>query len=148
LEDLAKEFAVYVNRELPDVRKFDVVAFSMGGLLTRFYLQHGGAKRVRKLVTISSPNRGTLVAWLLWNDAGKQMRPHSDFLNSLNSDLGCYRTIPWLTIRTPFDLTIVPSSNTEMPVAVNTKTVVLAHPLMISNDRVVQQVFEFLNSTQ
>ncbi len=131
----------------PYVRRFDVVAaFSMGGLVARCYLQNlGGAKRVGKFVEISSPNHGTWDAYLLWNAAGRQMRPGSDLLNALNADLDCYHGIEWSTIRTPLDLVILPSTSAEMEKARNSAFHVPLHPLMVMSSQVNESVLASLN---
>jgi triacylglycerol esterase/lipase EstA (alpha/beta hydrolase family) len=44
----------------------DVVGFSMGALVARWYVQRGGGKeRVRRFVSISGPHHGTLGAYAL-----------------------------------------------------------------------------------
>jgi triacylglycerol lipase len=146
LDELARQFASYVDREMPHVRRFDVVAFSMGGLVARSYIQNlDGAKRVGKFVEISSPNHGTWDAYLLWNAAGRQMRPGSDFLNALNANLDCYRGIQWFTIRTPLDLVILPSTSAEMAKARNFAFHVPLHPLMVMSPQVNEQVLASLD---
>jgi triacylglycerol lipase len=149
LDVLAGQLATFVKRELPPPNKCDLVAFSMGGLIARAYIQDlGGAKRTRSFVSISAPNHGTLLAHLLWNPAGRQMRPNSTFLNQLNSNLACYQNIPCLTIRTPYDLAIIPSTSTEMSFATNLEVAVALHPLMVFNERVNRTVFDFLNEVK
>ncbi len=76
------------------------------------------------------------------------MRPGSGFLKSLNSDSARYRGIPWATVRTPLDLTILPSSSTEMAEAKNSKVCVWWHPLMIFDRRVNERVLAFLNGAE
>ncbi len=45
------------------VREIDIVAHSKGGLIARYYVQNlGGSKRVRHLVTLGTPHRGTWMA--------------------------------------------------------------------------------------
>ncbi len=144
------KLASFVDQELPQVRKYDFVAFNAwaGSWRAATSRTSAGAARTGRFITISSPNRGTLLAYLLWNAAGKQMRPDSDFLNALNSDLSSYRGIQWATVRTPFDLTIVPSINTEMSIAANFKAHALFHPLMISDQQVNEIVLELSNPNQ
>lgn len=145
LDVVAGQLAAFVKQELPPAGKFDLVAFSMGGLVARSYIQDaGGAKRLRNFVSISAPNHGTLLAHLLWNPAGRQMRPDSGFLNHLNSDVACYGGIPCLTLRTPFDLAIIPSVTTEMTFAKNVEVHIPLHPLMVLSGRVNDTVFDFL----
>ena len=149
LDIVAGQLAAFVKHELPPAAKFDIVAFSMGGLIARSYIQDaGGAKRIRNFVSISAPNHGTLLAHLLWNPAGRQMRPDSDFLNHLNSDDASYRNISCLSLRTPFDLAIIPSISTEMSFAKNVEVQVPLHWLMVLSGQVNDTVFDFLNQAK
>jgi pimeloyl-ACP methyl ester carboxylesterase len=62
IEDVARAVAARVERLLRDHRlqHIDVVGHSKGGLIGRYYIQKlGGAARVRHLVTLGTPHRGT-----------------------------------------------------------------------------------------
>ena len=53
-----------------------IVAFSMGGIVSRQYLQHlGGAARCENFITISSPHHGTALGWVYPTLGAAQMRP-------------------------------------------------------------------------
>jgi pimeloyl-ACP methyl ester carboxylesterase len=83
LDSFIKEKKKYIENEYrrrykiePKEIKFDIVAHSMGGLLSRYYLRYGnqplnlegplpvlnwaGAKHVDKLITVGTPNLGSL----------------------------------------------------------------------------------------
>ena len=146
LDVLAWQIARFVEQRLQAVDRFDLVAFSMGGLVVRHYLQKlGGAARVDRLVTISTPHRGTLMAYFKRNRAGRQMRPRSAFLRELNADLETYRHIRWATVRTPFDLAIVPGGSATSPAAHNVSIRVALLRFMAADDRVIDAVLDFLH---
>ncbi|MEW6609384.1 MAG: alpha/beta fold hydrolase, partial [bacterium] len=42
--------------------KLNIVAHSQGGLVARYYLQRGGADKVKRLITIGTPHRGSGLA--------------------------------------------------------------------------------------
>jgi triacylglycerol esterase/lipase EstA (alpha/beta hydrolase family) len=72
------------------VKKLDILGFSMGGLIGLYYVKKlGGSERVRKLVLLGSPVRGTWAAlagvWLigLRSSSAWQLLPGSDFLAEL-----------------------------------------------------------------
>jgi len=67
IEDVAGIVAVRAERLLRDHRlqHLDVVGHSEGGLIGRYYIQKlGGARRVRHLVTLGTPHRGTHWAYV------------------------------------------------------------------------------------
>jgi triacylglycerol lipase len=104
---MARQVDAFVAATIPAGEKFDIVAFSMGGLVSRYYIQKlGGYERVRRLVTISTPNHGTIWAWMSGQAGVKQMRPGSEMLRELNGDVS--KMGNYTSIYTPFDLTIVP----------------------------------------
>ena len=129
---MARQLDSFVTATFPAGEKFDLVAFSMGGLVSRYYIQKmGGHRRVRRFVTISTPNHGTLWAWLSGRPGVKQMRPGSDMLQDLNGDVSKLVPLDYTSVYTPLDLSIVPAMSSWMPVAHNVAIWVPLHPLMV-----------------
>ena len=62
----------------------DIVAFSMGGLSTRWYMRFGDAVPVRRVAFLATPHHGTMAAHLAWGESRQEMIPGSGFLDSLN----------------------------------------------------------------
>src|SRR4030095_10756165 len=89
LGSLAEQIATYVEENFPPGCRIDIVSYSFGGLVCRHYVQQlAGAARVDRLITLSTPNHGTWLAYLSGRQACREMRPASAFLNSLNDALG------------------------------------------------------------
>src|SRR5205085_1800228 len=72
------------------IDRFDVVAHSMGGLIALYYVKRlGGAKRIRKLIMLGTPHRGTWGALLgvatmgIISSSTWQLLPESLFLRDL-----------------------------------------------------------------
>jgi triacylglycerol lipase len=145
IDELANQIAVFVGTAVPANRLIDLVGFSMGGLVARYYLQRlGGLERVQRFITISSPHHGTLTAFLRGNPGARQMRPGSDFLKDLNRDATALDRIQFTTIRTPFDLMIIPSRSSELAAARSIRVNVAVHPLMVRDRRVLEWVHRLL----
>lgn len=141
LEALAQQVASYVAEAIRHEELIDLVGFSMGGVVARYYVQRlGGAKKVRRLVTISSPHRGTWTAYFRWNPGARQLRPGSAFLQDLNRDRDGLRDLGFTSIWSPLDLMIVPATSSVIPEARSIALFVAAHAVMMRNRRVLEQI--------
>jgi triacylglycerol lipase len=141
LEVLARQARDYIRRVFPTNQPIDLIGFSMGGLVARYYVQRlGGLARVHRLITISTPHRGTWTAYLLRRKGVRQMRPGSTFLRDLESDSDSLNRLQFTSIWTPTDLMILPAHSSAMPEATVVRHVVSHHARMAGNERVMQSV--------
>ncbi len=116
IEALARQVANFVNASLGPQQAFHLIGFSMGGLISRYYLQRlGGLTRVKKFIAISAPHQGTALALGSYRQGIKQMRPHSPFLADLNKDIHRLKAIQIFSFWTPFDLLILPPWHSQLP---------------------------------
>lgn len=130
--------------------RVDVVAFSLGGIASRYYLQRlGGAERVQRFVTLSSPHHGTLTGFLRWNPGATELRTGSAFLADLNRDWDATaRKVQVTSIWTPFDLMIVPAVSSRLPGATEVLVPVALHPWMLRDGRCAEAVAAALRQDQ
>jgi triacylglycerol lipase len=143
---LARQVESYVRERLRTGEPFDLVGFSMGGMIARYYVQRlGGLARVRRLITIAAPHRGTWTAYLRNNPGARDMRPGSPFLKDLNRDADSLGGLSFTSIWTPLDLMIVPSTSSRLRVGRSIPVLGLVHPLMVRKARVLQLVASILN---
>ena len=146
LETSADQLRAFIDQRLGPELRFSIVAFSMGGLVARYYLQRmGGLARVTRLVTISTPNHGTWTANLDWLPGAVEMRPGSVFLQDLNSDVTRLSAIPVTTIWSPQDIGIEPASSSRLPVGENVTIPGGMHSFMLTDDRVIGAVLAALS---
>ena len=115
--DHAKELDQALEAVLADTgaRNVDIVAHSMGGLAVWVLLQGEGSDLpVSRVVFLATPFQGTLTAYLAWGEGGPEMIPGSDLLERLQQGGWPQQWADVLSIRTPLDLTVVPSYQTTM----------------------------------
>jgi triacylglycerol lipase len=118
-----------------------IIAYSMGGLVSRHYLQSlDGAARCKKLFTISTPHHGTRTAWCYPSKGAVQMRPGSQFLADLDASQSNLGNLPIVSYRTPMDLIILPSSSSIWNRAENREVPVPLHPLMLVSRTVMADI--------
>jgi triacylglycerol lipase len=136
LDKLAQQVADYVAKNFGSEQPFDLIGYSMGGLVSRYYIQRlGGINRVQRFITISSPHNGTITANLAWGEGCQQMRPNSNFLNDLNQDVTLLNQINFTSMWTPFDLIIVPPNSSHLPVGKEIILDILIHAWMVQDPR-------------
>ena len=134
LDKLAQQVANYVAATFEPEQPLDLVGFSMGGIVSRYYLQRlGGIERVQRFITISSPHKGTVIAYGSWQPGCVQMRPNSDFLKDLNSDVQMLKQIDFTSIWTPYDLMILPATSSQLEIGKEVTVPVVLHPLMLTD---------------
>lgn len=145
LEKLAQQVADFVDINLPPEQPFDLIGFSMGGIVGRYYLQRlGGIDRVERFISISSPHNGTATGFASWHPGCSQMRIGSSFLADLNGDISLLNRLNFTSIWTPYDLMIVPATSSKVPVGKDVEIPVLVHAWMVADARVLKVVTEAL----
>ena len=141
LEILAQQVADLVNRTFAPHQHIDLLGFSMGGLVTRYYVQRlGGIERVDRFITISTPHHGTIAANFSRRAGCMQMRPHSDFMTDLNRDVDRLQQLTFTSLWTPFDLIILPPSSSKLGIGTELEIPVLTHPWMIADRRTFKAI--------
>jgi triacylglycerol lipase len=141
LANLARQLKDDINARFGPDSRIAVIAFSMGGIVSRYYLQElGGAERCDAFMTISSPHQGTAAAWCYPTQGAMEMRPGSDFLRQLEQSEYRLDGIPVVSYRTRFDLIILPPASSVWARAENIEVPVLLHPLMLSCNRIITDI--------
>ncbi len=142
---LSQQLADFIEGGFAPGEPVNLFGFSMGGLINRYYLQKmDGWRRVCKLVTAASPHRGTMTAKLATLQAALQMRPDSDFILDLNSDLSALERVQFTSIWSPFDLTIVPANSSVLPVGKTRRVWSPAHGIMMYDPNVMRVIAQVL----
>ncbi|BAZ42963.1 lipase, class 2 [Calothrix sp. NIES-4101] len=148
LDKLAQQLAKYIAISFPEEQAIDIIGFSMGGIVSRYYIQRlGGIKRVQRFITISSPHYGTVMAYASQRPGCMQMRPDSLFLKDLNADVNMLKQINFTSIWTPYDLMIVPATSSQMSFGREVIVPALIHPWMLTDIRTIKTVAEALGAT-
>ena len=112
LPRMARQLRRLLEGELDDWERFAIVGFSMGALISRYYLQElDGCRKTDAFFSISGPHAGTWTAYLYPGVGVRQMRPRSRFLNELEASSHRLGELPVTCYWTPFDLMILPAKS-------------------------------------
>lgn len=139
---LAEQVADYVQKNFAPDQKIDLLGFSMGGIVTRYYLQRlGGHTQVQRYISISAPNNGTWLGFGLPRTGVLQMRPGNAFLEDLNRDYAVTLANLQITILwTPYDLMILPPISSRLAIGKEIVIPVPLHAWMVSDRRTLETV--------
>jgi triacylglycerol lipase len=129
-------------------QQIDLIGFSMGGLVSRYYVQRlGGIDQVQRFITISSPHNGTIAANFSLKPGCRQMRPNSTFMKDLSSDVDLLKSLNFTSLWTPFDLIILPPTSSKLGIGTEQAIPVLAHPLMVNDQRIFKAIVDALSQS-
>ncbi len=128
--------------------QIDLVGFSMGALVSRWYLQRGGGRGlVRRFVSIAGPHHGTLDAYAIGRPGVRDMRPGSALLADLARDPDPFGATEVHCLYTPFDLMIVPPRSGVLAGATSVRAFpVPMHRFMIQSRDVLDHVAALLRA--
>lgn len=124
--------------------RVDVVAHSMGGLATRWYLATRPGAPVRRVAFLATPHHGTLSAHLAWGDGRDEMLPDSRFLAELNAREPVPEGVEAITVRTPIDTHVVPGESAMLPGVEDHVVCCPTHPGLLDDEEVFLVVLDFL----
>jgi len=128
-------------------RKIDLVAFSMGALAARYYIQlQGGHRYVNRFVSISGPLQGTYVSVVALGLKGmRDMMPASPVFVALKSSKASWGDVEVHSLYTPNDVIIVPANSSVIEGAhVKSFPHVTLHHQMVKSKEVLKYLADVL----
>ncbi|MEY2471354.1 MAG: hypothetical protein QOK28_683 [Actinomycetota bacterium] len=128
--------------------KVNLVGHSLGGLVSRWYVQEmGGDRKVNTAITLASPHKGTIAAFVPGGRTAKECRPNSWVIRRLN-DRVVPTNVRWVAFYGDLDALIQPMGAGRIDVpALNARNVLIpgmGHMGMLLDGDVVNQVTEEL----
>ena len=122
-------------------RPYYLVGHSLGGIVVRYFNDFVKDKEhVERAALIATPNRGTKAAYLRFRESGRQVRPHSEFLASL--DLKPL-SVPYINILAQGDEFIIPNHNAILDGAWNVIIKDRMHFTILNDQRTYYFIKEF-----
>jgi predicted alpha/beta hydrolase family esterase len=137
-----EKHAAKVKEEIEkrDLKKVTLVGYSMGGLACAYYAT-AHPERVEKVIVISAPFKGTVMALLAPGKNGAEMRPGSEFLRKLISHMKQSR-VPFYFIESECDEIVQPNAAEVFDIPKGHLLVIrnLGHAGLIFSRRVNQRI--------
>jgi pimeloyl-ACP methyl ester carboxylesterase len=137
--------------ELPADTKVDIVAHSMGGLISRLALENPNtAAHVGTLVTLGTPHEGTQAARLAVTSRVLDLRPDSDVVRRLAEQLPWHRDESrsrLVALWSPVDMLLMPPDSARVPGAENVEMPGFTHLSYLIHPRAWQRVWSALEQS-
>jgi len=126
--------------------KVDIVAHSMGGLAAAHYIRNlGGKKKVRKFIALTTPFRGTHLAYLGFGACALQIFPKSEFIRKLDFKPRDAPSVEVYSFRAGLDEYVLPHSSAVLDEpARNVKLTYLCHAGVLFTKRAARAIMEVL----
>lgn len=141
IADLATKLDAMVKETFGPNEPLAIVGFSMGCLVSRYYIYRlQAARRTKAFFAISGPHSGTLTAYCCPGQGARDMRPGSSLLRDLDAVDHEGLNFPIFTYWTPFDLMILPATSSRWHPAEDRIIWSPLHPLMPSNNQLCSDV--------
>ena len=127
-------------------KELDILGFSMGGIIGRYWIQKfNGYKRTRRLISIGSPHKGTLMAQLIPKYPFRgisEMKINSNFLRELAKNDFFLNDIECISFFTYWDLMVFPSWLTNLNFGEKISLKVFKHRNLVRNSFSVEKIIE------
>ena len=127
-------------------KEIDILGFSMGGIIGRHWLQKfNGYKRTRRLISIGSPHKGTLMAQFIPKYPFKgisEMKINSKFLRGLANNDVFLNDIECINFFTYWDLMVFPGWWTNLNFGKKIPVKVYKHRNLVRNKSVVDKIID------
>ena len=152
LNQLARDLNSKIEKLVGPEIEIDIVGFSMGGLISRIWLQNfDGYLRTKRFFSIGTPHFGTYTAQLIPSflmPGLAEMKRGSCLLSQLNNDLSSLQMVECTSFYTKWDLMSFPGWQSKLSIGDSYHLPVLTHKELITNvsslDVLVEKIFENL----
>ncbi|WP_320667791.1 esterase/lipase family protein [Prochlorococcus sp. MIT 1307] len=139
LQKLAFLLEELINKRFGADKVVDLLGFSMGGLVSRVWLQElGGALRTNSFISVGTPHRGTVMAECIpswWLPGVADMKRGSDLLRDLSRDVHKLQAVKCSSYFCRWDLMTFPGWQATLPIGANFSVPVLTHKDLISHPK-------------
>ena len=137
LRKLARDLDYKIKQLVGPEKDIDIVGFSMGGLISRIWLQnYNGFSRTKRFFSIGTPHYGTYTAQVIPSflmPGIAEMKRGSSLLSQLNNDLTSLEKVECTSFFTKWDLMSFPGWQAKLSIGDSYHLPVMTHKQLITN---------------
>jgi triacylglycerol lipase len=123
----AKDLAEFIEQNIKE-KNINLIGISQGGIIALAYLKFYKNREVKKLFTLCTPHKGSVLAKKVKLPGIIELRPDSQLLKELE-DFAKESKIEIYSVYTPFDLMVFPGWNAKTDCGKNKMVLAPLHPL-------------------
>jgi pimeloyl-ACP methyl ester carboxylesterase len=138
IDRFAEQFAARVDQALAATGaiRVAVVAHSMGGLVVRAYVARHGSRKLACVITLGTPYRGSMFAWLMFGKDLAEMRPGSRWLAALPDRIDA----PVMALWSWHDSMVAPQASLNLSGGENIALTGIGHNALLHDAHVIERV--------
>ncbi len=144
IRKLAYDFNKELNHKFGSETEIDIVGFSMGGIIGRYWIKKfEGYKRTKRFISIGSPHNGTFTAQMVPKypfQGISEMKINSQLLNELSSENSLLSDIECISFFTIWDLMVFPGWRAYLPLSEKIPISVFKHKNLIKSPIAVNKI--------
>ena len=148
IEEQAALLGLHIEAAFGAEQPIDLLGFSMGGVIARTWIQlRGGHRRTRRLISVGSPQQGTLTAgpWPSWPLAGiADLKAGSPLLVRLNSHLATLQPVECCSFYCHPDLMVMPAWRAVLPIGPGRRLPVRYHHQLMTHPAALRALVDEL----
>ena len=139
---LAIDLERKISRRFAPNVDIDILGFSMGGLVSRIWIQElSGFRRTKRFFCVGSPQKGTITSQIVPKylmPGIADMKIGSDLITSLKKNSYLLKKLECKSFYCLYDLMVFPGWQAVLPVGRRYKVPVFTHKSLISHPKGVQ----------
>lgn len=140
---VAKELSDFITKNIKE-KDINIIAMSQGGIIALACLKYYNPdKNIKKLITLCTPHRGSLLAKIMNLPGTIDLRPKSELLKELEI-FSKEDKINIYSIYTPFDLMVFPGWNARVKHGKNKIIFAPTHPAAFNWPTTMQIIYNNL----
>ena len=148
LRSLASYLDKLIDCKYGSICEIDILGFSMGGLISRIWLQElNGRYRTKRFFTIGSPHNGTLLAQFIPGLIARgiaDMKIKSNLLSSLNSNYSLLETVECFSFYCIYDLMVIPGYSACLSIGYKKSLPVISHKGLLRNKQSLSIISKYI----
>jgi len=120
----------------------DIVALSQGGIIARQYIGRYHDRKIRRCITLCTPHKGSLLAYLGFFRGIKELRPSSPLLHAFDC-----KNAEYFAVYNPLDLMVFPGWFAKLDCAKENKRIIAPlHQLTFWRKQTLNYILRVLTS--